>query len=242
MFVGSAMAIADCCEQAVPAIPLLRVRHAARAVARMQVRRPLVVVIDGSLRRDDIERVVAGARAVGTEVVHAACPGAEVVGALQFAVRAAEGRRIRRSSYWSELPGAAIEKLTLPNGPIPLTIESIDQNVSPRQFGVYVLLQVEEARGDLVVARVGRSDSDLNGRLKAYLREPAYQQDPRYDFVTHFSFGSPVTLGSNFERECVLYHDWKPPLNEHHPGCPRGSNATCPVNEEDPCPSLEDED
>lgn len=208
----------------------------------MLVRRPLVVVIDGNLKRMDIDRVVAGARAVGAEVVHAVRAGAETVGAIQFALLTAEQRSVRRSSYWSERPGAAIEKLTLSDGPFPLTIETIDENCSPRQFGVYVLLQVDEARGDLVVARVGRSDSDLNARLKAYLRDPVYQQDARYDLVTHFSCGWPETLVSTFETECVLYHDWEPPLNEHHPGRPRGSNATCPVNEEDPCVSLEDED
>jgi hypothetical protein len=241
MFVGSATDVADDCERAVPTVPLLRVRWAAGAVARMQVRRPLVVVIDGSHRRADAERVLAGARAVGAEVVQALRAGPELVLALQDALLAAEQRRARRSPYWSEHPGAVIEKLTLPEGPFTLSFESIDEHVVPGRFGVYVLLHLDEAHGDLVVARVGRSDSDLHRRLQAYLRDPAYQQDERYDLVTHFSCGCPETLVSSFETECVLYHDWEPPLNDRHPGRPAESDATCPVDEKDPTPPLDEE-
>ena len=235
------MEVADDCERAVPGARWLRVRYAAGAVARMQVTRPRVVVIDGTLRPWEVERVVDGARGVGAEVVLAAKLGADLAAAVQSALATTEQKSTRPPSYWSQRPDTIIDKLTLPDGPFALTLESVDEHVAPGRLGVYVLLQVEEGSADLVVVRVGRSDTDLNRRLKAYLSDPVYQLDERYELVTHFSFGFLETPQAAFETECVLFHDWQPALNEHHPGCPRGSEGRCPVRDEDACPPLADE-
>ena len=138
-------------------------------------------------------------------------------------------------------PGAT-DKFTLPDGPLPFSIESIDRHVEPNRIGAYVLHTPEEKPGDLVIVRVGRSDTDLNVRLKDYLTEPRYTEDARYDAITHFSFGYLETEESAFETECVLWHDWEPPLNDHHPGRPRGSTHGCPVFEDEDCPPCADED
>ncbi len=242
MFVGSDPAIEEACARAVPGVPLVRVRHAAGAVARMLVRRPLVIVIDAMNRPSEARTIAEGARSIGAEVVIAEKPGAELTAAIQRALLATEQRRMRPASYWSLRPGVTIDKLTLPDGPFPLSIESVDLQIEPGRVGVYVLLQVETGSGDLVVIRVGRSDTDLNGRIKKYLSDPLYEQDERYDLATHFSFAYLETSESAFETECVLYHDWKPHLNEQHPGRPRGSEACCPVDGADRCPTLDADD
>ena len=242
MVVGSDLDVAAACTRAVPGVPLLRVRHAAGAVARMLVRRPLVVVIDGTIRQSDVARIVESARGIGAEVVLAPKADAELITAIQEALLTTEQRRSRPASYWSQRPGVTIEKLTLPEGPFPLSIESVDLLVTPSHLGVYVLLEVEAGSGDLVVIRVGRSDTDLNLRIKKYLTDPKYEQDERYDLATHFSFAYLETPESAFETECVLYHDWRPQLNEQHPGQPRGSDVRCPVDQMDRCPALDSEE
>jgi hypothetical protein len=242
MFVGSEAEVADRCAQAVPGIPLLRVKYAAGAVARMLVTRPLVVVVDATLKKVDVERVVDGARDVGAEVVHASKAGEELAAYVRAALLRAEQRRSRPDSSWTGPPSGRADKLTLPEGPFPLSVESIDLHVEPGRIGSYVLLEPKESDGDFDVMRVGRSDTDVNRRLKAYLGDPAYTGDQRYDLITFFSFGYLETPESAFETECVIYHDWEPRLNEHHPGRPRGSESRCPVHEDDACPALEVEE
>jgi hypothetical protein len=136
----------------------------------------------------------------------------------------------------------AMGKFMLPDGPFPFSLLSVDQHVEPNRIGAYVLQGPGERKGDLVIARVGRSDTDLNRRLKAYLTNFPYTADARYYAITHFSFGYLETKASAFETECVLFHDWEPPLNDHHPGRPRGSIRGCPVVDEDDCLPSVDED
>jgi hypothetical protein len=242
MFVGTETEIADECARIVPGVPVLRVKYAAGAVARMLVTRPLVVVIDGTLRQVDVRRVAEGARDIGAEVVEASKAGVELPAYVRSSLLRAEQRRTRPVSSWSERPPAGVSKLTLPEGPFPLSAESIDLHVDPLRIGTYALLESVGSDGDFAAARVGRSDTDVNGRLKAYLSDPRYTADERYDLVVFFAFGYVETPESAFETECVLYHDWEPPLNEHHPGRPRGSECRCPVDAEDPCLPLEVEE
>lgn len=94
MFVGSDPAIRDLCAKGLPGLHLLRVGHAAAAVERMLVTRPLAIVVDESLHMTDLERVVECARDIRAEVVHSSKrAGSELVTAVQSAVLAAERNR-----------------------------------------------------------------------------------------------------------------------------------------------------
>jgi hypothetical protein len=147
-----------------------------------------------------------------------------------------------RDAQTGNLDARAMGKFTLPDGPFRFSIESVDRHVEPNRIGAYVLHGPGKRKGDLSVARVGRSDTDLNRRLKAYFTEPEYVADARYYALTHFSFGYLETIESAFETECVLFHDWEPPLNDRHPGRPRGTEHRCPVDAGEECPSDADED
>ncbi|HEY8089566.1 MAG TPA: hypothetical protein VIF09_17020 [Polyangiaceae bacterium] len=94
MFVGSDADLADECGRAVPAMSLLRVGHAAGAVERMLVTRPLVVVVDESVPRAEIARLSEVARDIGAEVVQASnALRADLAVAVRTAILAAERNR-----------------------------------------------------------------------------------------------------------------------------------------------------
>lgn len=69
MFVGSDDELASECAEALPHLQLLRVGHAAAAVERMLVTRPLVIVIDDSLSEENAARVVECAGDIRAEVL-----------------------------------------------------------------------------------------------------------------------------------------------------------------------------
>jgi hypothetical protein len=102
------------------------------------------------------------------------------------------------------------------SGPFALTVTSIDKVVTKKSAGAYAL-GTSDNQGNLTVRRVGRSDGDLNGRLKDYVgKYPVFKAD---------YFASPKAA---FEKECHLYHDFDPPDNAMHPDRPAGTNWTCP--------------
>jgi len=106
-------------------------------------------------------------------------------------------------------------------GPYPLRSEDIDEHFSKLIFtdspGVYALGTVDR-RGSPVVNYVGRSDTDLNGRLHDHVGE-----DPTFWAVRT----APPTAA--YLQECRLYHRYDPPRNKNHPGQPEGSDEHCPV-------------
>jgi hypothetical protein len=71
MFIGSDADLADECAKANPVVPVLRVGHAAAAVERMVVTRPLVVIVDESVPADEVARIAEYARDIRAEVVRA---------------------------------------------------------------------------------------------------------------------------------------------------------------------------
>jgi hypothetical protein len=103
MVVGSDDGLADEAARAFPGITHLRVGHAAAAVERMLVTRPLVVIVDESVAGADFERVADCARDIRAEILRASIPlRANLEASLRSAVvgaeRArAEGRSIRPS-------------------------------------------------------------------------------------------------------------------------------------------------
>src|SRR5579862_8512782 len=97
-----------------------------------------------------------------------------------------------------------------------LNEERIDEVVTKTSPGVYLLDPT--SNGPFDPAYAGRSDFDLNARLKDWVGEG-------YKF---FSAAYCPTPKAAFEAECELYHDYKPRHNQVHPARPAGSNAVCP--------------
>jgi hypothetical protein len=114
------------------------------------------------------------------------------------------------------------KRRTSSRGPYPLSLAYIDCFVAKRARGTYV--QGTRAHdGSIRVLRVGRSDKDLNARLKQYLRDPAFKRR------THFYFELASSERRVFDSECFLFHFYMPSLNAIHPASPRGARYSCRV-------------
>jgi len=101
-----------------------------------------------------------------------------------------------------------------------LTNEKIDQMVTQTSPGVYVLDKA--TTGPFHVDYVGRSDDDLNPRLKTHVGSE----------YKYFKFDYAASPKNAFEKECELYHDFGGPEgsldNKVHPDRPTGSDWKCP--------------
>lgn len=100
-------------------------------------------------------------------------------------------------------------------GPFPLTQNGIDSNVKKTSAGAYALGKVEN--GTFYIRYVGRSDNDVNDRLHDHVG--------KYSRFKYEYYGSAKAA---FEKECRLYHDFKPTNNKVHPSRPAGSGWKCP--------------
>lgn len=103
-------------------------------------------------------------------------------------------------------------------GPFMLTDAGINQAVVLSSPGVYVLGTSKD--GTFYIDYVGRSDSDLNSRLKNWVGQ--YLQF-KYGY-----FDSPLAA---FEKECAIFHDFGGSGmldNENHPQRPVNSHWQCP--------------
>ena len=106
----------------------------------------------------------------------------------------------------------------------PLNNETIDSVVTEESAGTYVLGHIKTKKGKekktFVVEYVGRSDDDINGRLKKWV--------DKYPMFKFGYYGSPKAA---FEKECNIYHDFgeKELLdNDRHPDRPKNANWKCP--------------
>lgn len=114
------------------------------------------------------------------------------------------------------------------HGPHELTTEVIDKIVSDVGSGVYALTR-EGTEPLFIVNYVGRSDDDLNGRLKDWV-------GTKY---THFKYSFLPTARDAFLKECNLFHDFGGIAkldNKVHPARPANSKVNCPVAE---CDALQ---
>jgi len=103
-----------------------------------------------------------------------------------------------------------------------LDTETIDSNVVSNTPGNYALGKVSE-KGTFIVYYVGRSDEDLNGRLKEWVGKKT-----KYKY---FKFKYALSPDEAFEQECKNYHDFggsEKLDNEVHPKRPEGSYRRCP--------------
>jgi hypothetical protein len=102
-------------------------------------------------------------------------------------------------------------------GPFSLTKNEIDRVITRVSPGAYALGNSEG--NTFYVNYVGRSDDDLNGRLKDHVGK--YQQ---------FKAGYFPTAKAAFEKECNLFHDFGEYSldNKVHPARPALSYWKCP--------------
>lgn len=103
-------------------------------------------------------------------------------------------------------------------GPFALSADDIDQRITRTQAGNYALGKVEKEK--FIVQYVGRSDSDVAGRLRQHIgKYPKF----KYSYAT-----SPKAA---FEKECKNFHDFggsEKLANKIHPDRPANSGWKCP--------------
>lgn len=105
----------------------------------------------------------------------------------------------------------------------PLTIAQIDKQVTKTRPGNYALGFIGD-NDAFKVRYVGRSDDDVNERLKDHVNED--REFKKFKFL--YATSAKVA----FEKECVNYHDYVDTgklKNKYHPARPKGSNWKCPV-------------
>ncbi|WP_071603291.1 hypothetical protein [Dickeya oryzae] len=109
--------------------------------------------------------------------------------------------------------------LGMGNSRYELTSEEIDRVVPPNTAGNYALGYI---RGNQFMVRyIGRSDSDVNQRLKSHIG--------KHPLCTHFKFSTASSPKAAFEKECQNWHDFELPENQIHPDRPSNSkNWKCP--------------
>jgi hypothetical protein len=106
------------------------------------------------------------------------------------------------------------------HGPHKLTTSNIDAVVVGTGPGAYAL-GATNSDGTFVISYVGRSDDDLNGRLKDWVKTK----------YPEFKYGFLDSPKAAFEKECHLFHDFGGTAtldNDVHPARPKGSNWKCP--------------
>lgn len=107
------------------------------------------------------------------------------------------------------------------DGPFKLDEATIDSEVTKTSAGNYALGKKND-KGTFLVGYVGRSDSDVNDRLKYWAKN---SQRPL------FKYSYELSPKAAFEKECENYHDFEPPGNDIHPDKPNDTNWKCPVCE-----------
>jgi hypothetical protein len=94
MFVGEGTDAADDCEVAMRHVSILRVKHAAGAIERMLVTRPLVVVLDEDVAQADAAQVLECASDIRAEVLRASAEGRPaLIAEIRAAALLAERKR-----------------------------------------------------------------------------------------------------------------------------------------------------
>ncbi len=99
-------------------------------------------------------------------------------------------------------------------GPYALNNKSIDDAITAISAGAYALGHSSD--GKFQVDFVGRSQGDLNDRLKDWV-----------GCYTEFKFVYCDTAYAAFQEERLMYHGFSP-IDNIHPARPAGSNWTCP--------------
>jgi hypothetical protein len=98
------------------------------------------------------------------------------------------------------------------NGPYSLTDDNIDKNVIKKSIGNYALGYLDE-NNEFIIQYVGRSDNDLNERLKNWVNKK----------YKNFMFINQKTIVEAYVKECRDYHLFNPKDNDIHPRKPDNS-------------------
>jgi len=106
-------------------------------------------------------------------------------------------------------------------GSYSLTSAEIDANVTRTSAGNYALGYTND-NGAFTVQYVGRSDSDVNGRLHDWTGK-SYKK---------FKYSYAMSPKAAFEKECQNFHDFGGTSklhNDAHPARPDNTGWKCPV-------------
>lgn len=115
-----------------------------------------------------------------------------------------------QSHSQSEATGAGLR------GPFPLTPDSIAEELVNGSPGAYALGYTDRF-GRFVISYVGSGGEDLKAKLKGHVGTA-----PQFKF-RHYADQKPA-----FEKECELFHQFRPSGNFLHPSRPHGADWTCP--------------
>ena len=103
------------------------------------------------------------------------------------------------------------------SGPFSFTPQTIDAVITKKSPGVYALGYT--FNNTFYIQRVGRSDFDLNARLKSDEYKGKYNQ---------FKALYYPTADAAFHAECELWHTYGlTDSNPNHPARPTGKNHKC---------------
>ena len=108
-------------------------------------------------------------------------------------------------------------------GPFDFTIDNVNRQIAANKIGNYALGYID-AKGAFRVLYVGRSDNDLNDRIKDHIGE--------YDNYKMFKFSYATSVKDAYEKECANWHDFgedKLLKNKIHPDNPDKKQYKCPV-------------
>lgn len=111
-------------------------------------------------------------------------------------------------------------------GPYELKNKRIDSCVTKKSAGNYALGYIRSNRDNtksFIVKYVGRSDDDVNDRLKDHVGEK--------DDYEYFMYSYASSPKAAFEKECLDYHNFGESRllnNDIHPARPSGCNWKCP--------------
>jgi hypothetical protein len=106
-------------------------------------------------------------------------------------------------------------------GPYELTTQNIDAVVRGIGPGAYLLGRLNASGDSFIADYAGRSDDDLNDRLKDWV-------GGKYPQFKYGFYDSPKAA---FEKECHLFHDFGGTTtldNDIHPARPKGTDWKCP--------------
>ena len=102
------------------------------------------------------------------------------------------------------------------SGPFAFNQATIDHVVNQKSAGVYALGYT--LNNVFQIQRVGRSDTDLNARLKSDEYKGKYHQ---------FNAWYYPNADAAFHAECELFHAFGGTNNPNHPARPFGKNHKC---------------
>lgn len=101
-------------------------------------------------------------------------------------------------------------------GPYRLAIDEIRRELEGQKPGVFAL-GYTDGNGKFRIDSIGRDDANIQHKLCSMVGSNI-----------EFKYRTYEDLKAAFEKECELFHTFKPPGTFLHPDRPVGTNWTCP--------------